>query len=126
MTKQSLAGAIRTASCAGCSCGTEVGYIGDGAANYLTVSLTGTSFSTVYTSSIPITVKAGANTITFHNDTAYAPDLDLITVQVGQSPGMPQPRTLAVGPGLRSPACASATGSPGSTPSSGARRTGEC
>ncbi|MFC1420656.1 alpha-galactosidase D [Streptacidiphilus cavernicola] len=113
-----LAGATRTASCSGCSGGTKVGYIGDGAADYLTVNgineasagartltfsyllsgsrsfsisvnggpdttvnLTGSSFSTVYTASVPITVKAGANTVRFHNDTAYAPDLDVITVQ---------------------------------------------
>ena len=113
-----VAGAARTASCASCSGGTEVGYIGDGAGNYLTVNgineasagsrtltisyllsgsrsfsvsvnggaditvnLTGSSFSTLYTTSIPITVKAGGNSITFHNDTAYAPDLDVISVQ---------------------------------------------
>lgn len=112
-----LAGAARVATCSGCSGGSKVGYIGNGAANYVTVnginettagsrtltigyllsgtrsfyvsvnggadvqvSLTGSSFATVATTSIPITVKAGANTVKFHNDTAYAPDLDAITV----------------------------------------------
>ena len=112
-----IAGATRTASCSGCSGGTKVGYIGNGAANYVTVNginesaagsrtltvsyllsgsrsfsisvnggpditlgLTGTSFATVATATVPITVKAGANTIKFHNDTAYAPDLDAVTV----------------------------------------------
>ena len=112
-----IAGAARTATCSACSGGSKVGFIGNGAANYVTVNnvnessagsrtltisyllsgsrsfsvsvnggaditlnLTGTSFSTVYTTSVPITVRAGANTIKFHNDTAYAPDLDVITV----------------------------------------------
>jgi alpha-galactosidase len=112
-----LAGGARVASCSGCSGGAKVGYIGNGAANYVTVNginestagsrtltisyllsgsrsfyvsvnggpdvqvnLTGSSFSTVASTSIPITVKAGANTVKFHNDTAYAPDLDQVTV----------------------------------------------
>ena len=112
-----LAGAARIASCPACASGSKVGYIGDGAANYVTlngitestagsrtmtvgyllsgsrsfsisvnggaattVSLTGTSFSRVAWVSVPITVKAGANSITFANATAYAPDLDAVTV----------------------------------------------
>jgi alpha-galactosidase len=112
-----IAGAAKTASCSACSGGTKVGFIGNGAANYVTVNnvnesaagtktltftyllsgsrsfdisvnggpdtkvdLTGTSFSTPATDSIPVTLNAGANTIRFHNDTAYAPDLDVITV----------------------------------------------
>ncbi|RAG82662.1 glycoside hydrolase family 27 protein [Streptacidiphilus pinicola] len=112
-----LAGAARVATCAACSGGAKVGYIGNGAADYVTVNginepsagsrtltiqyllsgsrsfsvsvnggpdiqvpLTGTSWSTPATTSIPITVAAGTNTIRFHNDTAYAPDLDVITV----------------------------------------------
>ncbi|MEY9966493.1 alpha-galactosidase [Streptacidiphilus sp. MAP12-16] len=112
-----IAGAARIATCSACSGGAKVGYIGNGAANYVTVngineatagsrtltisyllsgsrsfyvsvnggpdvqvSLTGSSFSTVATTTVPITVQAGANTIKFHNDTAYAPDLDVITV----------------------------------------------
>ncbi|MEZ0094728.1 alpha-galactosidase [Streptacidiphilus sp. EB129] len=112
-----IAGAARIASCGACSGGAKVGYIGNGAANYVTVNgineasagsrtltityllsgsrsfsvsvnggadvrvnLTGTSFSTPASTTIPITVQAGVNTIKFHNDTAYAPDLDVITV----------------------------------------------
>ena len=43
-------------------------------------NLTGTSFSTPVSISVPVTLQAGANTIKFHNDTAYAPDLDAVTV----------------------------------------------
>jgi hypothetical protein len=112
-----IAGAARIASCGACSGGERVGYIGNGAANYLTVNniqestagprtltidyllsgsrsfyirvnggpdiqvaLTGSSFSTVASTSIPITLQAGANSLTFHNDSAYAPDLDLVAV----------------------------------------------
>jgi len=112
-----IAGAAKTATCSACSGGTKVGYIGNGAANYVTinnvdasaagtktltisyllsgsrsfyvsvnggadqvVALTGTSFSTVATKTISVTLKAGANTIKFHNDSAYAPDLDKISI----------------------------------------------
>ena len=44
------------------------------------VTLNGTSFSRVAYAGIPITVKAGTNTVKFYNDSAYAPDLDAITV----------------------------------------------
>jgi alpha-galactosidase len=43
-------------------------------------NLSGTSFSTPVAASVPVTLRAGANTIKFHNDTAYAPDLDVVTV----------------------------------------------
>lgn len=112
-----LAGAAKVASCTACSGGEKVGYIGNGAANYVTVNnineatagnrtltfvyllngsrtfdisvnggpdivenLTGTSFSTPVSASVTVSLKAGANTIKFHNDSAYAPDLDVITV----------------------------------------------
>jgi alpha-galactosidase len=112
-----IAGAARVASCAACSGGHKVGYIGNGAANYLTVNgitepsagsrtltltyllngsrsffisvnggpdivenLTGTSFSTPVTASLTVQLNAGSNTITFHNDSAYAPDLDAVAV----------------------------------------------
>ncbi len=112
-----IAGAARIATCTACSGGKKVGYIGNGAANYITVNgineptagsytltfaylvsgtrtfdisvnggpdivenLSGSSFSTPVSTSIPVTLKAGANTIKFHNDTAYGPDLDSITV----------------------------------------------
>ena len=112
-----LAGAAKTATCTACSGGHKVGYIGNGAANYVAVNginetsagartltityllsgsrslyisvdggpdivenLTGTSFSTPVSISVPVTLNAGPNTIKFHNDTAYAPDLDVVTV----------------------------------------------
>jgi hypothetical protein len=112
-----IAGAARIATCAACSGGRKVGFIGNGAANFVTVdnvdessagtktltftyllsgsrtfdisvnggtdivvNLTGTSFATPVQDSIPVTLKAGPNTIKFHNDTAFAPDLDTITV----------------------------------------------
>ena len=116
-SSNTIAGAARISSCPACSGGNKVGYIGNGAANYVTVNgineatagsytltfayclsgsrtfdisvnggpdivenLTGSSFSTPANASITVTLKAGANTIKFHNDTAYAPDLDHITV----------------------------------------------
>ena len=112
-----VAGAAKVASCAACSGGQKVGYIGNGAANYVVVNgineasagtktltfvyllsgsrtfdisvnggpdivenLTGSSFATPVSASVQVTLKAGANTIKFHNDTAYAPDLDVVTV----------------------------------------------
>jgi alpha-galactosidase len=112
-----IAGAARTASCSACSGGTKVGYIGNGAANYVTingltpsaagsrtltisyllsgtrsffvsvnggadqqVTLTGTSFSTVSTTTITVNVNAGGNSVKFHNDSAYAPDLDKVSI----------------------------------------------
>jgi hypothetical protein len=112
-----IAGAARLATCAACSGGRKVGYIGNGAANYVTVNgvtpsaagsrtltisyllngsrsffvsvnggagvevaLTGTSFSTVATKTITVTLDAGSNTIKFYNNSAYAPDLDKISV----------------------------------------------
>ncbi|MEV6107938.1 CBM35 domain-containing protein [Streptomyces sp. NPDC051940] len=45
-----------------------------------TVSFTGTSFATPITRAVTVTLNAGTNTIRFGNDTAYAPDLDQITV----------------------------------------------
>jgi alpha-galactosidase len=116
-TGNTIAGAAKVASCAACSGGQKVGFIGNGAANSVTinnidetaagtktltftyllsgsrtfdisvnggadivVNLTGSSFDTPVQDSIPVTMKAGANTIKFHNDTAFAPDLDAITV----------------------------------------------
>ncbi|NUR29731.1 MAG: glycoside hydrolase family 27 protein [Catenulispora sp.] len=112
-----IVGATRTASCSACSGGHKVGYIGNGAANYVTINgiteatagsrtltftyllngsrsfhisvnggpdivenLTGTSFSTPVDASITVELNAGSNTIRFHNDSAYAPDLDAVTV----------------------------------------------
>jgi len=45
------------------------------------VSLTGSSWSTPASSgSVPVTLNAGSNTIKFFNNSAYAPDLDAISV----------------------------------------------
>jgi alpha-galactosidase len=112
-----IAGAARIASCPACSGGQKVGFIGNGAANFVTINninestagtktltfaylvsgtrsffisvdggpdtkvdLTGTSFATPVNGSITVNLAAGANTIKFHNDTAFAPDLDAVTV----------------------------------------------
>ena len=44
------------------------------------VPLTGTSFSTVATTTITVNLNAGPNSIKFYNNSAYAPDLDKISV----------------------------------------------
>jgi hypothetical protein len=44
------------------------------------VPLTGTSWSIPASGTVTVTLNAGANTIKFFNATAYAPDLDKITV----------------------------------------------
>jgi alpha-galactosidase len=112
-----VAGAAVVATCSACSGGKKVGYIGNGAANYVTINnitesaagsypltlayllngsrsfyvsvnggadiqlaLTGTSWSTPVTSTLTVQLKAGSNSIKFHNDSAYAPDLDAITI----------------------------------------------
>jgi hypothetical protein len=112
-----LSGATRLASCAACSGGQKVGYIGNGAANFVTIGgvtpsvagnrqltityllngsrsffvsvnggagievpLTGTSFATPATTTITVPLNAGANSIKFYNNSAYAPDLDRISV----------------------------------------------
>ena len=46
----------------------------------VTVSLTGTSFTVPVSASVTLTLPAGKDTITFGNSTAYAPDLDAITI----------------------------------------------
>jgi len=112
----SIAGAARIAGCTACSGGQKVGFIGNGAANFVTlnvtpsaagsrtltiiytlngnrsffvsvnggaaveVPLTGTSFATPFTKTITVTLNAGSNSIKFFNNTAYAPDLDKISV----------------------------------------------
>jgi hypothetical protein len=112
-----VAGAAVIASCSACSGGKKVGYIGNGAANYVTINninesaagsytltvayvlngnrsfylsvnggsdiqlaLTGTSWSTPATTTLSVQLKAGSNSIKFHNDSAYAPDLDAINI----------------------------------------------
>ncbi|MDP4509923.1 CBM35 domain-containing protein [Nonomuraea turcica] len=44
------------------------------------VKVSGTGNNTPYTTSVPVTLRAGANTIKTHNDTAAAPDLDRISL----------------------------------------------
>jgi hypothetical protein len=112
-----LAGATRLSNCAACSGGQKVGFIGNGAANFVTVNgvtpsaagsrtltityllsgsrsffvsvnggaavevpLTGTSFATPATKTITVDLNAGANSIKFFNNSAFAPDLDKISV----------------------------------------------
>ncbi len=111
-----VAGATRLGSCAACSGGQKVGFIGNGAANHVTlpvtaatagaktmtiqyllsgtrafsisvnggaaqtVTLTGTSWANPVTTTVTVNLAAGSNTIRFGNDTAYAPDLDRITI----------------------------------------------
>jgi hypothetical protein len=112
-----LAGATRLSNCAACSGGQKVGFIGNGAANFVTVNgvtpsaagsrtltityllsgsrsffvsvnggaavevpLTGTSFATPATKTITVNLNAGANSIKFFNNSAFAPDLDKISV----------------------------------------------
>jgi hypothetical protein len=112
----SVAGAAKVASCTACSGGQKVGFIGNGAANFVTlnvtpsaagsrtltitytlngsrsffvsvnggtaveVALTGTSFATPATKTITVTLNSGSNSVKFFNNTAYAPDLDKISV----------------------------------------------
>ncbi|WP_245601682.1 NPCBM/NEW2 domain-containing protein [Hamadaea tsunoensis] len=116
-SSSTLAGAAVLATCAGCSGGQKVGWIGNGTANYVTltgvqaatagsktltiyylvdgtrsfsvsvnggtpqtVACSGTSWTTAASITITVNLNAGANTIKFGNDTAYAPDLDRIVV----------------------------------------------
>ena len=44
------------------------------------IPLTGTSFSSVFTKSVTVTLNSGSNSIKFFNNTAYAPDLDKVSV----------------------------------------------
>jgi alpha-galactosidase len=44
------------------------------------VSCTGTSWATPVTTTISVTLAAGTNTLRFFNDTAWAPDLDVIAI----------------------------------------------
>jgi alpha-L-fucosidase len=46
----------------------------------VTVAVTGSSFSTVTTATVNLPLAAGSNKLTFGNSSAYAPDLDAITV----------------------------------------------
>jgi len=111
-----IAGAARVASCSACSGGQKVGFIGNGAANFVTlnvtpsaagsrtltivytlngsrsffvsvnggaaveVPLTGTSFATPSTKTITVTMNAGSNSVKLFNNSAFAPDLDKISV----------------------------------------------
>jgi hypothetical protein len=115
----SFAGAAKVAACSGCSGGEKVGFIGNGAANYLqinniSVASSGNHTLTIYPvvsgtrsfsisvdggAAIPLTASgtswnapatpvsltiplgAGSNSIKFFNDTAFAPDIDRITIQ---------------------------------------------
>ncbi|MBB5778962.1 CBM35 domain-containing protein [Nonomuraea jabiensis] len=49
------------------------------------VKVNGVGNKTPYTVSLPVTLKAGTNTVKFHNDTTPAPDLDRIALEPGWS-----------------------------------------
>jgi hypothetical protein len=112
-----LSGSAARSSCATCSGGSKVRYVGNSASNWLTVNgvtvpaagsyrltvygmvsgtrtffvsvnggaaaqvaMTGTDWSTPVTGTLTVSLSAGANSIRFFNDGAWAPDLDQITV----------------------------------------------
>jgi subtilisin family serine protease len=50
------------------------------------LSVTGTSFSTVLTRTVPVVLRAGSNTIRFFNDTAAAPQIDRIVLTPNPPP----------------------------------------
>ncbi|HEX6736686.1 MAG TPA: thaumatin family protein [Vicinamibacteria bacterium] len=116
-------GAARLASCAACSGGQKVGFIGNGSGNAVSLnvavatggsrtmnihylvngtrtlfysvngragvalSLSGTSFSTVAPPrAVAVNLGAGNNTIRFFNNSAFAPDLDRITLTAAPAP----------------------------------------
>jgi hypothetical protein len=113
-----LSGTAASASCSACSGGAKVRFLGNGAANFVTVNgvaapaagsytltiaytvsgtrsfsvsvnggtattltTTGTSWSTPATTTLTVTLKAGANSIKFFNNSAFAADLDAISVR---------------------------------------------
>jgi len=47
----------------------------------ITVSCTGTDFNTPATTTVTVPLNAGSNTIKFSNTSAYAPDLDAVTIR---------------------------------------------
>jgi alpha-galactosidase len=61
--------------------GTRTFFVGINGAPGAPVNLTGTSWSVPATATIPVVLVPGANALRFYNDTAFAPDLDKITVQ---------------------------------------------
>jgi alpha-galactosidase len=112
-----LSGSAARSSCATCSGGSKVRYVGNSASNWLTVNgvtvqaagsyrltvygmvsgtrtffvsvnggaaaqvaLTGTDWTTPVTGTLTVSLSAGANSIRFFNDGAWAPDVDQITV----------------------------------------------
>jgi hypothetical protein len=111
-----LGGAAVVYGCASCSGGAKVGYLGNGAANDLTLTVTattagpktltiwylvggsrplalsvnggadqtstlsGSDWNYPVSTTTRVTLAAGSNTLRFHDDTAYAPDLDRVTV----------------------------------------------
>ncbi|MEU7898072.1 CBM35 domain-containing protein [Nonomuraea sp. NPDC049152] len=111
-----LSGAAAVSSCTACSGGSKVRFIGNAAANSVTLTvtsaasgprqvtiagtvggtrsfsvsanggapvtatLTGPDFNTPVTTTVTVPLNAGSNTLRFFNDTAYAPDLDKITL----------------------------------------------
>jgi hypothetical protein len=52
----------------------------NGGAAPIRVAVDGVGNNTPYTTSVPVTLRAGANTIKIHNDTEAAPDLDRLSL----------------------------------------------
>ena len=60
--------------------GVEAVIAGSGSVFATEGAVTGTSWSAPATTTVTVTLSAGANTIKFANDSAYAPDLDKISL----------------------------------------------
>ena len=102
-----FSGAAAVSSCAACSGGAKVRFIGSTSSNFLVVNnlsvatagtyartfdlsvnggatiavnCTGTDFNTPAKTTVSVTLKAGNNSIKFFNNTAWAPDLDVVSV----------------------------------------------
>jgi hypothetical protein len=112
-----LSGAAVVSSCAACSGGAKVRFLGNNSSNYeiinnvnvasagshqltityevngtrtfdlsvnggatIAVDCTGTDFNSPATTTVSVNLNAGNNTIKFFNNSAYAPDLDAISV----------------------------------------------
>ncbi|MEU6745242.1 hypothetical protein ABZ914_03335 [Spirillospora sp. NPDC046719] len=77
-----LVGGAAVASCTGCSGGSKVGYIGNGTATTVAFPATG-GWDTVATTTVPVTLTGGDNTITIAGPDGWAPDIDKITITSG-------------------------------------------
>ncbi|WP_214411826.1 discoidin domain-containing protein [Sphaerisporangium fuscum] len=80
ITVSAASAGTRTLTIAGAVNGTRSFSVSVNGGAAQTATLTGTDFNTPITTSLTVTLNAGSNTIRFFNDTAYAPDLDKITL----------------------------------------------